>query len=585
MCAQSFTSKAELTYHTENHAENSAPQLHCESCKWPFDDELALETHKISTGHGSSNHKCDDCGETYSTSRGLQDHKMRRPGCQKAFAGVTSTQSRPTTALIRCDRCQDDFKTRREYNHHRSYKVDGPCADHNQKGRSKHRGNYIDPDQPNNFSNNTLGYDDAEQDSSNDSGSDAPSNLTVGKEWCGKCKSKFDSLAQYHGHFLRCKSSRWTTKPPAPASTRGRNRGGRGATSAARPPIPVFHPAPPPQFTPVHPQVQPASGSRMPPHTHTPAHHVPSNGQPVGRHMGDNFDMEQAHHIKDKILRLLIQSDILIHHDGKMTVGGIDWTRIGCSRQADVVGMFDGMCHLPKVLQGEYLPPPKALQDQYNVQYPASEFEPSPDRDRYKPGLGVVALTCSRVVLPDGLQEVVKIAAVDLVTCRILMDYLVCTDPSATVANWRSNETGLFTWNDMEQARLNGFKVLKGWSAARAALWKFIDKETIIVGHNLRSDLDSLRMIHGRAVDIAKVAEKAANGPLSKIQVGLDSLCRDYPKVTLTSDPNYGRDVLMNVFAVREMGLWIIKNKDTFEQKLRQKSMDYQRLVPRMAAV
>lgn len=660
------------------------------------------------------------------------------PSCQKASAGVSPTQTRPPPAHseqpIDCDRCTNTFRTRREYDNHRSYKVNGPCADHRHKTSPQNRVGYIDPDAPKYTMNDVLGYEDSEEDAVGDSGSEAPSDLSVGKEWCGKCKSRFDSKAQYNAHSLRCATVKWSTRraiggskaarmtsnvpevvqpplspqdnsaqtsvsqviwgslrdvsngtllsqhrpsttqaTPSPtpstvasnsstfvcdingcqmpfrsepglkahkadkhgvggkrldpngsdswmlsqrtreqlkregllrepprASARGGHRGGRGTPMVARrSPMPVFHPPPPPQFTPIHPRGQPAArgtGMRMPPHSHTPPHHdstqaparlasAPGSGiLPSSRHMGDTFDIEQAKNIHGKILRLLIQSDIFIHHDGRMTVCGIDWTRIGYSRQSDVVAMFDGMCHLPKVLQGEYLPPPKALLDDYKIQYPASEFEPSPDRDRSKPGLGVVALACSKVVLLGGQQEVVKIAAVDLITCRILMSHLVCTDPNAQVADWRSTDTGLFSWNDMEQARQNGFKVLKGWSAARSALWKFVDKETIIVGHNLRSDLDSLRMVHGRAVDIAKVAEKAAKGPLSKVQIGLDALCRDFPKVALKSDPEYGRDALMNAFGLREMGLWIIKNRDKFEKDLQQKSLDYQRLMPRPVA-
>jgi hypothetical protein len=52
--------------------------------------------------------------------------------------------------------------------------------------------------------------------------------------------------------------------------------------------------------------------------------------------------------------------------------------------------------------------------------------------------------------------------------------------------------------------RLQGLQWLTGSS---------FHKDTIIVGHTLRSDLEALRMIHGRAVDMAKIVQKAANGP------------------------------------------------------------------------
>ncbi|KAF1916769.1 hypothetical protein BDU57DRAFT_517059 [Ampelomyces quisqualis] len=377
---------------------------------------------------------------------------------------------------------------------------------------------------------------------------------------------------------------------PPPGNPRSGDQSGRLAPHPAvrQPlrPLAAAHrsaPAPIPAFaTPHTPVIAPVQ--------HTPVrasiqHTLPraSVSLPTSRIIGGPFEMEQAKFIQGKILRLLIHSDIFIHPDGKITVCGIEWKRIGVERQPDAIGMFDSMCHLPKMVQGEYLPPPKAFLADYKLQYPSHEFKPSPPRDSAKPGIAVVVIACATVVLADGLKEVVKIAAIDLLTCRILMNHLVCTDATAQVKDWRSNETGLYSWNDMEHGRKLGYKVFKGWSAARSALWKFVDKDTIVVGHNLRSELDALRMVHGRAVDVAKVAEKAANGPLSNVALGLDSMCRDFLAVLLKSDPEYGRDVLMNAFAAREMGLWIIKNKEAFEKRMKQKSLEYQVVMPRTA--
>ncbi|KAF2465972.1 uncharacterized protein BDR25DRAFT_238629 [Lindgomyces ingoldianus] len=289
-------------------------------------------------------------------------------------------------------------------------------------------------------------------------------------------------------------------------------------------------------------------------------------------------DMIQAREIREKIMRLLLQSDVVIHHDGKITCGGINWTRVGVSRQREVAGMFAKLCHLPETLQySEYLPPPKTFKDEYTADYPVGRFKLSPERFITKPTLEVVAISCSRITLANGLQEVVKIAAIDVTSCRILMNHLVCTDPKASVRDWLTNTTGLTAWRDMEAARQLGYKVLKGWWAARAALWKFIDKQTILVGYNLRGELDALRMIHGRSVDVAKIVEKAASGPLSKQQLSLESLCRDLPAAHLTTNPTFGQDALQNAFAIRELCLYIIKNEDNTKRWAKAKSLDYQR--------
>ncbi|KAI4949112.1 hypothetical protein J4E91_005576 [Alternaria rosae] len=359
-----------------------------------------------------------------------------------------------------------------------------------------------------------------------------------------------------------------------------RGRGGQGGR-----PTPRGAPSGPRATSPTTrqniPQQQSAFARPTPQQPRLPVPQLPHT--PTSINMGGVADLEQAKSIQAKTQRLLIQSDVFILHDGKINVCDILWTRVGVAKQYDVVTMLDGMCHLPKMLQGEYIPPPKALKEDYKAQYLSGDFKPSPERNIAKPGLGAVAIACSKVLLGDGCPEVVKIAAIDLVTSRILMNHLVCTDPRATVKDWYSSVTGLFSWGDMEGARKAGYRIFKGWAAARDALHRFVDKETIIVGYNLRSDLDALRMIHGRAVDIAKVVEKAAQGPLSKAQLALDGLCCDYPAINLKSDPEYGRDSLMNAFAVREFGLWAIKNNDKLVLVARQKSREYQLVMPKAA--
>lgn len=294
----------------------------------------------------------------------------------------------------------------------------------------------------------------------------------------------------------------------------------------------------------------------------------------------DNLkEFEEAKRIQGAIMRLLIQTDIQIQHDGKIIVSGIPFLRIRSTKHEEAVAMFEQLCHLPKRLQNEYVPPPKTFKDEYVKRYLVNDFKNSPDPDPEKPGLRIVVLACGKIILDDDCQEVVKIAAVDLLTCRILINHLVCTNPKASVKDWRSKDTGLGSWNDMEAARQSGYKIFKGWSAVRSALWKFVDKETVIVGHNLRSDLDALRMIHGKAVDVVKTVEKAAQGPMSKKQMSLDSLVHDFAGVHLSRDADFGRDTLVDAFGVRELGLWICADKERFEKGARQKSLDYQRLL------
>ena len=317
-----------------------------------------------------------------------------------------------------------------------------------------------------------------------------------------------------------------------------------------------------------------------------PSSTIPLSGPtPVVMGVGGPAEAAQADEICGKIMRLVLQSDVLLHHTGTMTCSGIQWTRVGVAKQGEIPSMFDALCHLPKVLQSEeFVPPPKAFKDEDQCSCLVSDFDHSPDSSTPLRGLAVVAISCVKVLLANDCQEVVKVAALDAITGRILINHLVCTDPTVSVQDWRTKTTGLASFRDLEAARQDGYKIFRGWQAARVALWKYIDKQTIVLGHNIRSDLDALRIIHGRSVDIAKLIEKAAGGPLSKQQLSLEVLCRDLKHIPLTTDPKFGRDALQNAFAVRELGLWRIKNEIAWVKWAKEKSLDYQRLTPGIGA-
>ncbi|KAF2257176.1 hypothetical protein BU26DRAFT_413874 [Trematosphaeria pertusa] len=534
ICSRSFAAKFDLQQHMQHHPDAEPAQVFCETCNWPFDDSLALETHKIQNQHGAPLFPCENCSRSFQTQAGYNKHRQFPSPCSDAFRKKTPPQGHPAGGL----------------------RV-GP----NQSGRPS---GYVDLDAAPAQQPSELPYDT----------SPPPTDITG--VFCHGCENSFESEAQFGRHLLWCPATQAAQSQAGSAHDHNMSEPSTTTpTTAVKLPGSLAEASRPIQR-------QPAEGmfSRL--------HNAPA-APPLRREaassvnapssIGGPAEIAQANFICGKILRLLIQSDISIQDDGKMICGGTAWTRIGVAKQPEVIGMFDNLCHLPKKLQGEYLPPPKAFRSEYQAKYPVSDFEPSPEQLPSKPGLGVVAISCSKIVLADGRLEVVKIAAIDVISCRILMNHLVCTDPKASVKDWRTSITGVASFQDIEATRQAGYKVLKGWQAARAALWKFVDKETIIVGYNLRSDLDALRMIHGRAVDVAKSVEKAANGPLSKQQLSLESLCRDYPEVHLKADPVYGCDCLQNAFAARELGLWIIKNGDNLVKRAKQKSLDYQRVM------
>jgi hypothetical protein len=332
----------------------------------------------------------------------------------------------------------------------------------------------------------------------------------------------------------------------------------------------------------MHNRNDPRAGLPTPPRNNSQAL------EPSHPYIPDGVDLEQAEIIAHQIMRLLIKADIEIQPDGAILCGSNSWARIPFAKQLAFVEKLEQFTHfkIPKQQYTNYVPSPKAFADDNNDVgiYYLEKFELSPARNPAKPALRVVALACSKIKLANECEDIVKIAAIDVLSCRILLDHMVCTNPKASVKDWRKASTGLTSFHDMEAARQADYKVLKGWQAARAALWKFIDNETIIVGHNLRHDLDALRMLHGRAVDIAKAVEKAAGGELSKQQLRLESICRDYPEINLPSpDPDFGQDVLQSAFGIRQMTMWMIKDKDNENGVLTRiataKSREYQQFL------
>ena len=319
----------------------------------------------------------------------------------------------------------------------------------------------------------------------------------------------------------------------------------------------------------------------------------PAISMPVSTHNSANTysvagsaDLEQANQLYDHVMPMLITADIAIHPNGVILYDGVPWFRIGVARQDEAVSMCDKLVHLRKSLQMKFhlSHATTFAKDFEDATYPGSEPEHLPGPRDNAPRLKVVAVCCNKILLADGREEVVKIAAVDVLTARPLMSYLVCTDPTQAVKDWRSQSTGISGFPDFEMFRSQKFKVLKGWKAARAALSHFADKNTILVGYNLRSDLDALRIVHGRSIDVVKLVEKAADGgAFSKRQLRLDTLLRDLagelPEIRLRTNSNSEHDCLLNAFAVRELTLRRIKDEEQFVRYAKKKSLEYQRIL------
>ncbi len=119
-----------------------------------------------------------------------------------------------------------------------------------------------------------------------------------------------------------------------------------------------------------------------------------------------------------------------------------------------------------------------------------------------------VALDCEMAGCGDGSSELVYVCAVDVFTGETLLQGFV--SPAARVVDWRTRYSGVSA-AAVCAARSRG-AALRGWKAARAALWRVVDARTVLVGHALWNDLDALRMVHTRVVDTSLLVQAAVRG-------------------------------------------------------------------------
>lgn len=163
---------------------------------------------------------------------------------------------------------------------------------------------------------------------------------------------------------------------------------------------------------------------------------------------------------------------------------------------------------------------------------------------------------------PELLGERAKpflLCVTDYVTGALLLNRYVC--PREKITQMRSSIHGIST-STLGNAILQG-QALSGWEGARSELWKYIDDNTIIVGHALEHDLDALRIIHPRVVDSGILSRNAVG--IRRIRWGLQTLCSELLNCEIRKNKGGIHDCLEDVFATREVVLFCTQNKKAFQ--------------------
>ena len=106
-------------------------------------------------------------------------------------------------------------------------------------------------------------------------------------------------------------------------------------------------------------------------------------------------------------------------------------------------------------------------------------FHATPDMWEYPDIRPVVAIDCEMGTAESGDSELIRITLIDYFSSAVLVDNLVY--PDVKIANYNTRYSGV-TRRDMNDSLTNG-KCLRGKKGAREAVWRFVGRDTVVVGH------------------------------------------------------------------------------------------------------
>ncbi|KAE8374577.1 ribonuclease H-like domain-containing protein [Aspergillus bertholletiae] len=170
-----------------------------------------------------------------------------------------------------------------------------------------------------------------------------------------------------------------------------------------------------------------------------------------------------------------------------------------------------------------------------------------------------VVIDCEMVQVARWQREVAFLSAVDFLTGEVLINNYV--HPTKKVTDWTTGINGI-TPSAMAVAVARG-QALDGWQAARQELYKYIDAQTVLIGHALNHDLDVLGIYHSRVVDSAILASEAVFGYSSAFKrlYGLKTLSEAVLKLQIQPD-NHPHVCLEDTLATRDVVLSFLQDPE-----------------------
>ncbi|RAK95664.1 uncharacterized protein BO80DRAFT_368202, partial [Aspergillus ibericus CBS 121593] len=187
---------------------------------------------------------------------------------------------------------------------------------------------------------------------------------------------------------------------------------------------------------------------------------------------------------------------------------------------------------------------------------------PGADASGCRKGRQAVVIDYKIVQVTRGRWEIAYLGAVDFLTGEVLINRFVA--PRGRVTSWDTKNSGI-TPSAMAAAIESG-QALRGWLRARWELWKYVDSDTVLIGHFLNNGLDTLGMIHSRVVDLAILTAEAVfhtlcpAEPLTRIW-GLKALAGDL-LARKVQGGRKGHGVVEDAITIRDVVIWCLKYPD-----------------------
>lgn len=163
--------------------------------------------------------------------------------------------------------------------------------------------------------------------------------------------------------------------------------------------------------------------------------------------------------------------------------------------------------------------------------------------------LDVVALDCEMVYTTGGMR-VARVSVVDG-SGKQVFDQLVRMDDGVEVIDYNTRFSGI-TQEEHAQAALS-------LSSIRESLDVFINRDTIVIGHALHNDLNTLRIVHHQCVDTAIIFPHRQGPPYRR---SLRDLAKEHLGLTIQAGGGTsGHSSVEDSVATLDLVRWYVLNK------------------------